>query len=80
MFPVFPMVRTLTILASQTMGVFYFKTFQSLQLTNIVFYPREFWSSYNYLQYEREDSLYFEMFIQIPQIMLTIELTIFNNV
>ena len=31
------MFRALAILASQMMGVFYFETFQSLQLTNIVF-------------------------------------------
>ena len=32
----FPMFGAFTILASQTMGVFSFETFQSLQLTNIV--------------------------------------------
>ena len=32
----FPMFRVLTIMASQTMGVFYFESFQSLQLMNIV--------------------------------------------
>ena len=32
----FPMFRAFLILASQIMGVFYFETFQSLQLTNIV--------------------------------------------
>ena len=33
----FPMFHMLTILASQITGVFYFETFQSLRLTNIVF-------------------------------------------
>ena len=33
----FFMFRMLTILTSQTMGIFYFGTFQSLRLTNIVF-------------------------------------------
>ena len=32
----FPMFRAFPRLASQTMGVFYFETFESLQLTNIV--------------------------------------------
>ena len=37
MFPIFPMFRALAILASQTISLFYFETFESLQLTNIVF-------------------------------------------
>src|ERR1700737_415945 len=36
MFLMFPIFHMPTILASQTMGIFYFETFKSLQLTNIV--------------------------------------------
>ena len=41
MFPMFPMFRAFPRLASQTMGVFYFETFESLQLTNIVFIMKD---------------------------------------
>jgi hypothetical protein len=37
LFPMFPMFPTFTIFASETMGPIYFETFQSLQITNIVF-------------------------------------------
>ena len=38
LFPMFLMFPTFTIFASETMGPIYFETFQSLQITNIVFY------------------------------------------
>jgi hypothetical protein len=38
LFPMFPMFPTFTIFASETMGPIYFETFQSLQITNIVFF------------------------------------------
>jgi hypothetical protein len=41
MFLMFPIFHMPTILASQTMGIFYFETFKSLRLTNIVLCPKE---------------------------------------
>ena len=38
LFPMFPMLPRFTIFTSVTMGPIYFETFQSLRLTNIVFY------------------------------------------